>query len=105
MPNPHRGEVSLKAGEKTYTLAFTINSVCELENHLDKSLSDIVAGMGRVSVVRAVLWAGLRHHHGVSIEEAGDIMHEAGAAATSEAINEAMMLAFPQPAGAAGKNR
>jgi hypothetical protein len=106
MANPNRGEVELKAGDKTYTLAFTINSVCELETMLDKSVGEVVADMGRVSVVRAVLWAGLRHHHKVDLEQAGQIMHEAGAAVTAQAINQALAMAFPQPeAGAKAKNR
>lgn len=104
MANPHRGEVSFKAGEKDYTLCFTINAVCELEDRLGKSVGEIVSDMGRISVVRAVLWAGLLHHHKVSIEQAGEIMHEAGAAATAQAINAAMAMAFPQPeAGAPSK--
>jgi len=106
MSNPHRGEVELKAGDKSYTLAFTINSVCELEAKLDKSLGDIVADMGRMVTIRAVLWAGLRQHHKVEIEEAGEIMQLAGAAATAQAINQAMTSAFPPAeAGAARKNR
>lgn len=103
MANPHRGEVELKAGEKTYTLVFTINAVCELESHLNKSVTEIVGSMDRITVVRAVLWAGLQHHHKLTLEEAGDIMHAAGAAATSAAINQAMTLAFPAPE--AGKTK
>lgn len=104
MANPHRGEISLKAGDKAYTICFTINSVCELEDRLGKSVGEIVGDMGRISVVRAVLWAGLLHHHKVSLEQAGEIMHEAGAAATAQAINAAMAMAFPQPeAGASAK--
>lgn len=99
MANPHRGEVALKAGDTAYTLTFTINAVCELEGALGKGVSEIVSDMSRVSTVRAVLWAGLRHHHKVTLEEAGDIMHAAGAAATAQAINKAMGLAFPQPEG------
>jgi len=106
MANPLRGETELKAGEKSYTLAFTINSVCELEDKLDRPLTDIVADMGRISVVRAVLWAGLLHHQKMTIEEAGDVMHEAGAAAAAQAINASLSQAFPQPAaGASRKNR
>jgi hypothetical protein len=97
MANPHRGEVELKAGEKTFTLAFTINSVCELETALDKPLMDIVSDMGRLTTIRAVLWAGLRHHHKMTLEAAGDVMQEAGAPATAEAINVALSRAFPQP--------
>ncbi len=106
MANPLRGEVEMKAGDKSYTLAFTINSVCELEAKLDKPLTDIVAGMGRISVVRAVLWAGLLHHHKMTLEEAGDVMHQAGAGVAAQAINAALSQAFPQPeAGATRKNR
>lgn len=97
MANPHRGEVELKAGEKTYTLSFTINAVCELEAALDKPLMDVVSDMGRLMTIRAVLWAGLRHHHKVTLEEAGDVMQAAGAPATAEAINLALSRAFPQP--------
>lgn len=97
MANPHRGEVALTAGGKVYTLTFDINAVCELEEALGKGVSEIVSDMSRVSTVRAVLWAGLRHHHKVTLEEAGDIMHTAGAAATAQAINKAMGLAFAQP--------
>lgn len=105
MANPLRGEVELKADDTSYTLAFTINSVCELEDKLDRPLTDIVADMGRISVVRAVLWAGLLHHHKMTVEEAGDVMHQAGAAATAQAINASLSQAFPQPSGTARKNR
>ena len=105
MANPHRGQVDLVAGEKTYTLAYTINSVCELEEKLDKPLSTIVSNMGRLSVVRAVLWAGLLHHHKVSMDEAGSIMDEAGAAETMAAINKAVTAAFPVEDKATRKNR
>jgi hypothetical protein len=106
MSNPHRGEVALVAGDQTYTLAYTINSVCELEEELGQSLAEIVAGMGRLKVIRAVLWAGLLRHHKMSIDEAGDVMDAAGVPATVEAVNKAIASAFPPPeAGAKRKNR
>jgi hypothetical protein len=95
MANPHRGEVELKAGDQTYTLVFTINAVCELEGALNKGINEIVADMARVSTIRAVLWAGLQELHPMDLKAAGAIMHEAGAAATAEAVNRAMSLAFP----------
>lgn len=106
MANPNRGEVEFTAGDTVYKLAFTINSVCELEQHLGQSLAEIVGGMGRLNVIRAVLWAGLLKHHKMGIEEAGDVMDAAGVPATVEAVNKAVSLAFPPPeAGAARKNR
>ena len=95
MANPNRGEVELKAGEETYTLVFDINAVCELEQMLDKGVNEIVVQMGRVSVLRAMLWAGLRHNHKVTIEQAGEIMQMAGAAETAAMIQKATELAFP----------
>lgn len=104
MANPNRGEVSLVAGETTFTLVFTINSVCELEDVLEKGINEIVADMGKVKTIRALLWAGLRHHHPMTLEEAGDLMQKAGAAATGAAINKAVTLAFPPEDKAAGAN-
>jgi len=103
MANPNRGEVELKAGDQTYMLVFTINSVCDLEGALNKGVNEIVADMARISTIRAVLWAGLKERHPMDIKAAGAIMHEAGAAATAAAVNRAISLAFP-PAATKGGN-
>ena len=107
MSNPHRGEVALVVGDQTYKLAYTINSVCELEEQLGQSLEQIVSGMGRLKVMRAVLWAGLLEHHKFDDPKAvGPIMDAAGVPAVVDAVNKAIAAAFPPPeAGAARKNR
>jgi len=106
MANPHRGEVTFKVADAEYTLAFSTNAICEVETLLDKGLNQIVQSMDRLTTIRALFWAGLREHHPMTLEEAGVIMHEAGAGAASKAVNQAMSLAFPQPSkkGSAGKN-
>lgn len=97
MANPHRGEVALVAGDKTYTLALTINAVCELEDLLQKSVSEIEQDRGSIRTLRAMLWAALREHHPMDLEDAGRLMQEAGASAAGEAVRKAVSLAFPAP--------
>ena len=63
MANPEKGEVAFQVADAEYTLKFSTNAICELEERLNKGLNEIVANMARVSVVRAMLWAGLRAHH------------------------------------------
>jgi len=105
MANPHRGEVTLSAGDKTYTLVFTINAVCALEKLLEKGVDEIMMERGKVTNVRAMLWAALLRHHKMEVDDAGDVMDEAGAEATGVAVTKAVALAFPPPGGkGAGKN-
>ena len=107
MANPIRGEVQLKAGESTYTLLLNTNAVCALEGKLDMGIADIMAKMGRMSVLRALLWASLLERHTIAKpEDVGPIMDEAGADAVVEAINRAATLAFSKSdAATARKNR
>lgn len=101
MANPHRGSVALQAGDRAYTLSFSINALCELEDALDKPVSEIVATIQdpakvRLSGVRMLLWAGLRDHHPeVTVAEAGEIATDAGFTVAVEKIGEAFKLAFP----------
>lgn len=96
MANPHRGEVAFEVGSTVYTLVFSTNAICELENLLDRGLNVIVMSMDRLATVRALLWAGLRaRHSGVSLEQAGEIIDLCGMAAATEAIGRALSAAFP----------
>ena len=96
MANPARGEVALKAGGLEYTLKFSTNAICELEDRLDKGLNTIVANMERVSTVRALLWAGLRAHHPeVTIAGVGEIIDGIGIAAVTDTLGKALAAAFP----------
>lgn len=104
MSNPHRGEVELKAGDQTYTLVLDINAICELEELLGKSVAEIGRDMGRIVYMRAVLWAGLKARHPVTLEEAGKILQQAGVPTAAVKMREAMALAFP-PNSAKGTAR
>jgi hypothetical protein len=103
--NPHRGELALDVNGRQFTLQYTQNSLVELEGVLGMGIVKIINEMQawakdneriRLSWVRALLWAGLiRHHPGITLEEAGELMTEAGDLSTVLAITgDAMQRAF-----------
>ena len=89
MANPHRGQVSL--GD--YTLSFSVNALCELEDLLDKPMMEIVAAIQtpetmRMSTVRALFWAALRDNHDeIDLAGAGLIVSEFGMKAAMAQID------------------
>jgi hypothetical protein len=97
MANPHRGEKSVTIGDKTFTLVFTTNTICEVEDALDKGILEIQQQFGRLSVLRSLLWAGLREKHPeITLKAAGDLLGTAGAKVLGPVILEAIIAAFPK---------
>ena len=102
MANPHRGQVDIKAGDRTFTLSFSINAMCELEDLMGEPIARIAQGLGdagsvKISTVRALVWAALRDKHPeVTLEGAGDIIADAGVNGVMEAIGRAFAMAFPE---------
>ena len=101
MANRTRGEVSFKAGDATYTLQFSINAICDLEEALDLPVEQIAemfdGGSVRMRDVRTFIWAGLREHHpDIEEREAGRIATEVGVDAVIEKVGEAFRAAFPE---------
>ncbi|AHK42210.1 hypothetical protein OV14_0052 [Ensifer adhaerens OV14] len=109
MANPLRGSVPLQVGDRTYTLSFSINALCELESELDQPVASIIKTIQtpealRLSTVRSLVWAGLQDHHaGISLVEVGLMISEAGLQPTIAKVGEAFRLAFPQAEAAKGK--
>ncbi|RVI93685.1 hypothetical protein CN186_15745 [Sinorhizobium medicae] len=104
MANPHRGSVAFNVGDRAYTLSFSINAICELEELLGQPVPQIAATLNkpediRMTTVRALIWAALRdYHEEADLKEAGAIASEAGMPAVMEAIGRAFQLAFPEAA-------
>ena len=118
MPNPHRGEVALDAGERSLTLRFDINALCELEGAVGEPAQVFLAKVQKVgqtglTQLRAIVWAGLRYYHPeLSMRDAGDVIDEAGPRASYAAFVAAINAAFPdevktekRPRKAAALNR
>lgn len=105
MANPARGEVAFTVADTEYTLKYSTNAICELEDRLNAGLNTIVGHMDRLSTVRGMLWAGLRAKHpDITIQQAGEIIDKCGMIAATEVIGKALKAAFPPPDEAATKN-
>ena len=105
MANRYRGEVGFEADGQQYTLRLSFNALCALEGKIGQTFNVVIAAMAdpaRMSFVniRALLWAGLLHHHRtMTIDAAGDLIEAVGIAEAVGLIGEAVALAFPQPEG------
>lgn len=108
MANPHKGEVAFEAGGRNYTLRFSADALCQLEDALGRGLIDIlneIAGWFdapekiRFSFIRQVFWAGLRDAHpDIDVKQAGELLLAAGGAiAGLGMINKGLAQAFPTP--------
>ncbi|MDX1170246.1 hypothetical protein GOL87_25290 [Sinorhizobium medicae] len=101
MANPNRGAVALEAGDKIYSLRFSTNSICELEEHFGKPIMQVVKEMedqSKVSMgmVRSIVWAALlEHDENMTHKEAGRILDEAGREVIMEKIGLALQRFFP----------
>lgn len=95
-----KGEVSLEADGKRFTLVFSVNALCELEERLGEAVSDIgsLASKGkRFSTIRTVFLCGLLDHHpDLTERDAGNIISAIGIDKADAACAEAFALAFPE---------
>ncbi len=104
MANPNRGGVAVRVDDEEWTFSFSVNALCELEDHLGKPVTQIVASLGdpenlRISDVRALVWAGLLDYHdGITLRDAGDVASKVGTLTCLEKVGKALDLAFPTKA-------
>jgi hypothetical protein len=104
MANKAKGEVGFEVDGKSYTLVFSINALCELENQLGGDVANIAAagfgGIKRYSTLRATFWAGLTDHHpNMTLQAVGKIINALGIQKADELAGEAFKLAFPPANG------
>lgn len=107
MANTLRGEVDLQTPDKTYIMRMSINAIVSIEDHFDLGINQIADKLSdpkgmRIGNLRAIVMHALREHHPeVSEELAGEIIGQAGFDKTAEAIQKAMVAAFPTAKAAA----
>ena len=101
MANPHRGEVSFDLDGQTYTLSFSANALCELEDLLNLGVNEITVRLSqsdkvRIKTVRAVFWAALTDHHpDITVKDAGVLLTRLTVAKAIDLIAQAFSRAFP----------
>ncbi len=100
MANKLKGEVSFQSGEKTYTMRFSANALCELEDALEMGVNTVATQLAnpesmRLKMVRVVFWAGLRDHHPeITLHQAGEIITDVSLTAAMGLVSKAFELAF-----------
>ncbi|MEP6827917.1 MAG: hypothetical protein ABJA10_07565 [Aestuariivirga sp.] len=103
MANENRGEVALVLGEATYTLLFSVNALCNLEDRMGKPINEILSSMGEntgLKMLRSLLQCGLSQRHPEITEAiAGDLLSFGNTQVVTAKIGEALALAFPAPTG------
>lgn len=101
MANKLRGEVGFEADGKSYTLAFSINALCQMEDRIGVSVADVgtaLSGKRRYSTLRSLFWCALCDYHpGLTEQDAGRIMAAIGTNKADALVAEAFKLAFPDP--------
>ncbi len=101
MANRERGQVTLKATDKDYRLSFSINAMCELEDHFGEPITMIADRMKDAAKVnaktfRVLLWAALLDNQpDITLGEAGAIRAPGGVNEIIGKIGEAFQAAFP----------
>lgn len=94
MANPMKGEALVRVAAGEYTLAFTLGACIALEDHFEgKSFQEILTEMQAkqdLRIMLAVVWVGLKKHHKLSLDEVGDLVNMAEAAAWGDAIGRAL---------------
>lgn len=99
--NPEKGEFGIEIGGRPYVLAMDFNGFIDLQGLFTKG--DVVpsvdslmdrAQKGDLAVMRGVFWATLRRHHPeITVQQAGDLINEAGGLAKVNALIDGAALA------------
>lgn len=108
MANKERGEIAFDALGQSWTLKLGTNAMCEIEDAIGKTISEIGEVMGdqkrvTIKLMRTVFWGALRdHHEDITVKQAGGIIDAIGMQQAGRLIGEAFQAAMPvQKEGAA----
>ena len=95
-----KGVVTFSAEDQQYSLHYTMNAICALEEAADRPFTDFLSeleGAGlSMRALRQLIWAGLTEFHpGISEMEAGEIATALGVPQMVVQIEKALKAAFP----------
>src|SRR3546814_17129408 len=101
MANAGKGEASLKAGDKEYTLVMSVNALCEAEDVLGMATAEILARYSSglsVKLLRGLICAALQTNHPCTVDEAGESIEAAGVPSAKTALEQATLASMPAEA-------
>ena len=95
MANPIKGEALVTIGEDEYTLAYNLGACAAIEGQfpgrgLQSILKDIDGEDPKMSTFMVIVWAGLKKHHDLTVDEVGEIIALDDMQAWGEGIGRAM---------------
>jgi tRNA A-37 threonylcarbamoyl transferase component Bud32 len=81
MANKVKGQRTFQVGNDTYTVHFDFNALAELEDATGMTVPQISEQMqdtSKISIkfIRSLMWAGLLKHHGLCLEEVGELISQ-----------------------------
>lgn len=82
MANPLKGEALVKVEAGEFTLAFDLGACVAIEKQGGKPLQEVLAQLDvehpPVEILLVVIWAGLKKHHKLTMEDVGHLvaLHE-----------------------------
>ncbi|SMO48822.1 gene transfer agent family protein [Melghirimyces algeriensis] len=95
MANKQRGYVQIEL-DRPRRLKYDMNALTELEDALDRPVTQLNDQSIGIKELRALLWAGLIHEdRELTLEGAGELVEMENIQTVSEKVTEAMTLAFP----------
>lgn len=119
MSNEERGEVTIKAGDASYTIRFPNRQLCALEGDMDMDIQEILScfngQLPNMTKTRQILRRGLVESHGeMALDEVSNLIDQMDYMELIEGLLSAIAGAFPTATGSkkkksqdrgAGKNR
>src|SRR5688572_26747681 len=99
-----KGEVGFDADGGRFTLTFSIEALCELEEAAGFSMAKIGTILKdpekpNLRIVKCMFWAALTDHHpDITQKDASKLMSQIGFVNAGQLVLEAFALAFPETA-------
>lgn len=100
----------ITVGDRSYTVRFSIKAMAALQDHYSlASIDEVGAHLAQMKFglgdITAILWAGLRSRHPeVTLDQAEDIVDEAGLDGLQDLLGSAFGTALPPSKPGAGKS-
>jgi len=103
MANAAKGHAALEVAGKTYTLAMTLNALCEIEERFG-GMDEVESRLEkpRMSDIRALLFCALQEHHAEEFPDERAVGSVVSLTEGVAAVTRAMQAAFPTAEGGEG---
>lgn len=110
MANKIRGEITVKYQGKDIILVLTTNAICDLEDSLDRRITDILDEISnpeavRMKTIRHIFRAMMKTHSPeATLEQAGELI-DSLQGSHDKVMSDALVAAFPEANGKAAPEK